>query len=251
MELGGVGPFAPRIWVVLDAGFSAQLKSILAETSFVEVQGSNEGRALILVQEEGMSHKPSLLLQLSTTDILRYWSLLTAEQRAAFLEARASDLGLLGEGADLVVRARISLENDTLFDRFAGFFHAFGCLERTVRSALESGKTREAEYRLFGKKYDSLGSLLDRVLAEHSTADEVDRYILTLCARQLCKEIARDYDEFWGQHRADTQTLDERFAAAGAIRERLVTTSGEGLDGFLDWFERWFLRRATPVEIEE
>lgn len=86
MELGSVGPLAPRVWVVLEAAFTGELQNILAETSFVEVDDSNEGRSLVLVQEEGMSHKPSLLLHLSTADILRYWSLLTVEQRAAFLE---------------------------------------------------------------------------------------------------------------------------------------------------------------------
>ena len=42
----------------------------------------------VLVQEEGMKSKPSALFDLSPSEILRYWSLLTAEQRAAFLEAR-------------------------------------------------------------------------------------------------------------------------------------------------------------------
>ena len=73
----------------------------------------------------------SLLFRLSATDILRYWSLLTQEQRAAFLEARAPEVALLGQGADLVARAKLALEKKTLFDRFAGFFHAFGCLERS------------------------------------------------------------------------------------------------------------------------
>src|SRR5262249_7420069 len=84
-------------------------------------------------------------------------------------------------------------ETDTLFDRFAGFFHAFGCLERAVRSALSDGRDKEASYRLFGKKYDSLGSLLDRMAADAQSGDPVDRYVIILCAKQLCQEIARDH----------------------------------------------------------
>src|SRR5690606_1012700 len=98
---------------------------------------------------------------------------------------------LTGQGADLVTRARVALDHDTVFDRFAGFFHAFGCLERGVRAALDDGREKEANYRLFGKKYDSLGSLLDRVLSDQEKLDQVDRYVIGLCARQLCQEIAR------------------------------------------------------------
>ena len=154
-----------------------------------------------------MSHKPSLLFRLSATDILRYWSLLTQEQRAAFLEARAPEVALLGQGADLVARAKLALEKETLFDRFAGFFHAFGCLERAVRESLDDGHDKDANYRLFGRKYDSLGSLLDRVASENKVDADVDHYVLFLCARQLCQEIERDYPDYWKEHSTDAKSL--------------------------------------------
>ena len=43
---------------------------------------------------------------------------------------------------------------------------------------------REAIYRLFGRKYDSLGSLLDRITGESGDGDPVDTYVMVLCARQ-------------------------------------------------------------------
>ena len=65
---------------------------------------------------------------------------------------------------------------------FAGFFHAFGCLERSVRKSLDDGQPKQASYRLFGKKYDSLGTLLERVAAQRETLDAVDGYgILMFC----------------------------------------------------------------------
>ena len=145
----GIPPLQSRVWTALESEFAQRIAELLAETSLFRVHGESDTPGYLLVQEEGMSHKPSLLLRLSAADILRYWSLLTAEQRVAFLEARAPEIALLGQGADLVARTKITLEGDTLFDRFAGFFHAFACLERAVRSALDANKEKERKLSPF------------------------------------------------------------------------------------------------------
>lgn len=249
IELGTVESLPSRIWTDAASDLSIRVCEMLGETSLFEVHGNGELPSLLLVQEEGMSHKPSLLLRLSAADILRYWSLLTPEQRAAFLEARAPELAMTGQGADLVTRAKIALEHDTVFDRFAGFFHAFGCLERAVRTALEEGNEKEANYRLFGKKYDSLGSLLDRISSEQDKLDSVDRYVISLCAQQLCQEIARGYPKYWKAHSIDVKLLETRFAGLNEIRLQMIEQHGESFRQFLNWFDRWFLKRAEPVEV--
>ena len=250
IDLGEVDSLPSRVWTDATKDLSRHVGELLEETSLFEVYEESETPTLLLVQEEGMSHKPSLLLRLSAADILRYWSLLTPEQRAAFLEARAPELAMTGQGADLVTRAKIALDHDTVFDRFAGFFHAFGCLERAVRAALDEGHEKEANYRLFGKKYDSLGSLLDRISSEQDKLDKVDRYVISLCARQLCQEISRRHPEYWKSHSADVKLLETRFAGLNEIRGQMTEQHGVGFRDFLDWFDRWFLKRAEPVEVE-
>jgi hypothetical protein len=252
ISLGSVPALPPKTWIEIDVVLAGRIAESLQETSLFTVYGNDDKPALLLVQEEGMSHKPSLLFRLSATDILRYWSLLTQEQRAAFLEARAPEIALLGEGADLVAQAKITLGEDTLFDRFAGFFHAFGCLEQTVRQSLDAGNEKEANYRLFGKKYDSLGSLLDRLASEDASGDDVDRYVLFLCAKQLCQEVEREYPDYWRAHRDDARSLVARFAYLDTLRKRLIEHNSNepewgGFESFLQWFDRWFLRRAKPV----
>jgi hypothetical protein len=197
-----------------------------------------------------MFRRPSLLLDLSPADILRYWSLLTAAQRAAFLEARAPELAMLGEGAALVARYAPLPQEDTFFDRFAGIFLAFGSLERSVRAALRDGRTQEAMYRVFGQKYDSLGSLLSRVLTDsaHEKGDLLDQYVITLCARQFVQELRRDHDAFWHEHATEAKRLQEQLGALTTLRERLIARQPTEMPRFLDWFDAWFLRRATPVE---
>ncbi len=250
VEVGRILPLTPRTWTELPPEIGKRIGELLRETSLFQVYGAGVASALLLVQEQGMSHRPSLLLDLSVADILRYWSLLSVEQRAAFLEARAPECGQWETGSHLVTKARLAVQNDTLFDRFAGVFHAFGCLERAVRSALDADNEKEATYRLFGKKYDSLGNLLDRVASDVGSVDDVDRYVTVMCARQLCKEVSRDYPDYWSAHTADSRGLEDRFTASGQIRQRLLEQNPADFAEFLAWFDDWFLRRATPV-VEE
>ena len=199
-----------------------------------------------------MSHKPSLLANLSVQDILRYWSLLTPEQRGAFLELRATELIKTGQGLDLVIAQKLQAGQNTLFDRFAGFFHAFGCLERSVREALEKGREQEAVYLLFGKKYDSIGSLLMRVAATDASQDDVERYLLALCAVQVCQKVKTEFPEFWQKHNGDARAIEClcRETAANK-RETVVVKSPEEMRSFLEWFEPMFLKKASPVESDD
>lgn len=246
--LGEVASLPPGVWHDLPAEVAARLAQALETTSFVSVSGYGKEPALVLVLEEGMSHKRSLLMTLSAADILEYWALLTPEQRSAFLESRAPEVALLGQGADLVARSARMESHDTMFDRFAGYFHAFGCLERAVREQLEAQNPPAAVYRLFGCKYDSLGTLLDRVLTSGDVRDDVDRYVILLCAQQLRRELGRAFPEFWTEHAADAAALDVTLQRACQVRERLLERDGASMAPFLDWFDRWFLSRAARVE---
>jgi hypothetical protein len=251
---GGVAIFqvaglASREWVALDAEASRQLEQTLASTSLLEVVGEGPEPGLLLVQEEAMSHRPSLLLELSVADILRSWALFTVEQRAAFIEARAR---IAGDDEPLVAKVAPLPVEATLFDRFAGVFHAFGCLEERARDALDEGRKREADYRLFGKKYDSLGCLLERVLTDVNagTGDRVEQYVVVLCARQLLDELGRAYPDYWAEHRDDVERLDAQLAEAAPLRAALAGGHAE-MPAFLDWFERWFLTRAEALPEED
>jgi hypothetical protein len=248
IEIVSFSMLSSRTWTVLHERVAESIASLLIETSIFEVHGETPEPGLLLVQEEGMAHKPSILMSLSVADILRYWALLTVEQRAAFLEARMPEVALHGAGADLVAGARIVAEGETLFDRFAGVFHAFGCLERDIRAALDAGRDKDVEYRLFGRKYDSLGSLLDRISTPGDDSKDVDQYVIVLCARQLCREIARDYADAWVSHAAEVKQIEARFTSLSAIRDRLIASNSGDFAQFLSWFDDRFLRRAIPVE---
>ena len=199
-----------------------------------------------------MAQRPSLLFDLSATEILRYWSLLTKEQRAAFLEAHAPEMALTGEGASLVTKHARLVDRDSFFDRFAGIFISFGQLEKSVRESLATGKHRAAEYRLFGQKYDSLGRLLSRIQEDLAkTANSlVEPYVMALCARQMVNELRKDLPDFFGEHAEEAKRLEEQLGVTVELRKRLSEGENRTMTEFLPWFEEWFLMRAKPVEQE-
>lgn len=243
--LFAITPLVPQEWIALDQSIGLRLKSILHGTSILTVHGDGDEPGVLLVQEEGMAYRPSLLQDLSAADILRSWSLLSPEQRSAFIEARADDLMLLGSaGAELVASARLAQKEDSMFDHFAGFFHAFTCLEKSIEEARQEDDDRKATYLLFGKKYDSLGTLLARILNDQAAHDLVDRYVMISCARQLVQKVRARWPAFWSAHAADVQELEGVFEKAAAIRSELLREDPREMPRFLDWFDAWFFQNV-------
>jgi hypothetical protein len=250
VSLGKLEALPPKQWTRLNDDLAAQLSEQLKETSFVDVFGFGKRPGLLLVQEEGMYKKPSLLFKLTVSEILRYWAMLTPDQRTAFLEAKAPELLTSGEGSELMARVKATLSEETFFDRFAGYFHAFNCLRNDVRKQLKAGREREANYRLFGRTYDSLGTLLDQLLTDSGLTEDVDRYVILLCARQLFKDLSKEFPDYWKERADEVRRLDETLAKGAEIRERLSKKDPVTMPSFLDWFDGWFLRRAAPLEAE-
>jgi hypothetical protein len=243
LTLGDVPKLASQTWVTLDGLLAARLRDVLRRTSFIDVVGDRPEPVPILVQEEGMWQKPPFLTSLSVRDILRYWSLLTPEQRNDFLASRGIEQ--IGVGGELVTRYELQGETDSLFDRFAGVFHGFDSLRTSVLAALDEGNEKVLLYRLFSSKHDSLGSLLER-MATDDKRDPVEQYVMALCARQLRDELVRAYPEFWRAHAAEATKLDAAVLQAERVRSSLPAED-PSIPAFLDWFEGWFLKRAQPV----
>jgi hypothetical protein len=240
-----IATLVPRDWTPLPKDAARALTRILESTSFLTVMEDGGTPATILVQEEGMAHKPSILLSLTAADILRYWALLTPEQRAAFLDAR---MGAIPEAlAQLGIDGHpLAQTQSSIFDTFAGIYHAFGALEQFVVDALQAGRVKEAEYRLLGKKYDSLPSLIERVQKQPDETDLVSRYVMVLCAKQLVRRVERDASEFRERHASAFRALKAQIARAERVRDQLSFGTADERVAFLEWFERWFLTRAEP-----
>ncbi len=139
ITLGEVEALSSRAWTNLTQGLSDGVGKMLEETtSLFEVHGEGETPRLLLVQEKACLTQTIAATSIITSDILRYWSLLTAEHRtsACFLGPELLELGLTEQGADLVTRAKIALDNDTgLRSVLRGFFHALWMPGTSVQAA--------------------------------------------------------------------------------------------------------------------
>ena len=259
----------PRHWQRLPATASGHLERLLASTSFVTVD-EGEGPITILVDELGMDRKPSLIHSMSVSDILKYWAQLTPEQKAEHLARHFAALDELPELRGL--RQQVLQTQDSVFDRFAGTFHAFHCLEARVDELLDDDDPRKASALFFGRHIDCLPYLLERVSRAGSTPtpdpspdaggdiasgaafddgrDAIDRYLIVLCARQLVDRTKKRYPAFTEAYRADFRSLEQTIAGLDRFRHEIAARGGTDMATFLPWFERWFLLRveadATP-----
>ena len=224
-------------WVALSEKDSARVAEILRSTSFLLVR-HDKGEWRVLVREENMGYRPSMLAELTPEEILEYWSLLSPEQRANFLELRGEWEETL-EGLHLRKSKRLD-SRGTLFDRFAGIYHAFGCLKQYIDTAVEEGREREAEARLFGAKYDSLPSLLQKTI-DNDDWDPVVRYVTFLCAQQLRDDAEKRWPSLFESIGERSAQLDQLIEHLETVRRQLPLSEIEGADAFLDWYEPAFL----------
>ena len=225
-------------WCVCDDNAAARVGENLASSSFVVLR-RGDAHWRVLVREEGMAHRPSILSELSPDEILEYWSLLSAEERAAFIERHAA-FGEAIEGIPAAERNPLG-PGDTLFDRFAGVFHAFGCLRRNIEKALEDERHEEAEMRLLGAKYDSLPELLRKML-EREDGDAVLGYVTFLTAKQLRDALYKRDRQFFRDRKPLVRQLDRLIAAGVKRRDEIFLSNDAQAGAFLEWFEPVFLK---------
>ena len=221
-------------WTSCPKQASARLRDLLVSTSFLLI-GHNGHWWRVLVREENMGHRPSVLMQLTPEEILEYWSLLTPAQRAHFIEFRVVDHV---EGLAIGRTERLQSRN-TLFDRFAGVYHAFGCLERAADEAIENGREHDAEVRLFGAKYDSLPSFLEKTV-QRVDGDPILNYVTFLCAQQLRQTLRRRHPTFFRARRRHARQLERLLGRMPELRDAVPLPPDTGSE-FLDWYERAFV----------
>ncbi|MEU8166942.1 hypothetical protein [Micromonospora sp. NPDC049004] len=239
VHLFDVGQLERAVWTALPVDEAAILCERLRETSFLTAVAGDQ-RGIVLVHETGMAHRPSILLDLTPADILRYWSMLTAEQRNAYLSAHGE--ALRGPGERLTVAA----PPDTIFDRFAGIFHGFASLGRAVHDALDQERVEEARFRMFGAKYDSVPVLVEQ-MANETAGDPLDRYLMVLCAQQLADHVRGNFPAFWASDPAGASRLEEALSVRAVLREQLIARNDAEMGEFLDWYEPRFLGETAVV----
>lgn len=222
-------------WNVCDEVAADGIRSALERSSFVNIacEGS---QWRVLVREENCSHRPSLLRSLTPEEILKYWSLLSPEQRSEFLRIHVEDQI---EGLPSADRTKSGMV-DSVFSQFSGIFHAFGHFKRHIVECLTDSREMEAECRLFGAKYDSLPELLRKMLRAEDQ-DSVRLFITFLTARQLVEGLTVRFNAFFEEHDEMLQDLNLLIYEGLDIRDSVLPNQTDAGQEFLDWFEQMFL----------
>lgn len=225
---------------------AGKIRQLLNSTTFLEIH-HEKGKWRVLVREEGMSSRPSLLISLTPEEILMYWSLLSPAQQEYFImEKLAKEATLEGIVAG---NSHRYITYDTVFDRFAGVYHAFEQLIKHVNEAIAADRISEAECRLFGAKYDSLPLLLEKTISRKD-GDAVMRYITFLCAKQARNRVAKVHPKFIKSHRTQARNLNRLLKHLSIIRQELSPQIEDSRD-FLDWYEKMFLNLIEQPQIGE
>lgn len=242
-----ITPLKSEAWVSLPPECAVMVKNLLRSTSYVQVRAVDRPEVTVLIEEEEMAYKQSLMLDLTPEEILRYWSLLTPEQKENFILAHLLQRSAPGVPGSPVPK---SIAGESMFDRFAGIFHAFGRLEHHVREALDANVEGEAVYRLFGEKYDSLPNLVRKTIAAED-GDLVNRYITLLCARMTLDRIEDNHQAFAIAHKAQIKGMRKELDAVEQLRARFSFATPDERATFFEWFDKMFLKDMTPPPREE
>lgn len=233
-------------WNRFNEGQAKKIKNILPVTSLINIKTPDNRTGIVLIREDGMAKKPSLLTNLTAEDILRYWSLLSPEQKESFLGPIIAMQFGVSEYAESFTKEQ---SPDSMFDKFAGIFHAFGKLREHVFNAISNGRNNEAVYRLFGEKYDSLPKLIEKVI-EDDSIELVNKYVTLLCSLQLVRELGRrkESDEFKNFFKTDLKALKEKLKVIENIKSKFSFDSVDDRGKFFSWYEEMF---ALEISTEE
>lgn len=239
-ELFDLFPAEAGTWAAFDEAATPILHDALKASSLLQVRLPNGTSGVILVQETGMSRKPSMVVTFTAADIIEYWSRLTADQRATFLESRFGKGLVEDDLAELV--ARPGNDREGFFETYAGIFHGFEMLRGSIAEALNDGRDERADYLVFGERHDSLPSLLKKATEGADGLQVVDRYLILLCARQFLRELRRDHPDFARERAGEVRNLLALTLHTGP----LVKAMDLDADGraFIAWFEKHFLKRV-------
>lgn len=236
-------------WFPLSAEAAGALRDAI-ETGHNVVIAWAEGYAdtPILVEETGWAARPPVLTAaLTTADILEHWSLLSDLRREAHTEQVMQRRA--AEGDEAPVDDTPAWKGETMFHKLAGVLHAFFILDRRLREAVATGRTKTVEALVLSQQHDSLRTLLEK-LPEEDGFDAVQRLLVVLSARMLVEELDRELPELMAAHPTSAAAVralvdddaEERAWAAIDLGDEPGLPPGPA-------FRAWFRSQWFPDEV--
>jgi len=233
-----------RQWVLCPAA-PAALEAFLKVRSSLPLRtqmpaAEEKVKVNVLVQETGLTHKPSLLEGLSPEKILKLWAALGGSKENDLLLAWIQERLQAQLGASLGPRFPLG-DLASVFGIFARIFHSFRRFRKEIESCLQEGERRDlgrAKRMLFQPESYSLRAFIARAL-ESQDYSLVEQYLVGLCAKECLGGLRVN-----GALAGHEHVLAEMNAVIESlIRKREAFVLGElhkDRNRFFQWFEQKF-----------
>lgn len=236
-------------WENLSEAAATWLRSELPSGNLLHIRTGDRRPQPLLVEETGLQRPDHIRRALTPSDILKYWSYLDPIRRQELLEEAVDAKLRFLDGLAPVEAGPRAADQDkgprTMFDTFAGIFHAFLRLREDLKQAYDDGRKQLIVRRLLGTDRDSLRTLLDKVLApegEPTDVDPVEQVLILLSAQELYAVAEDEWVDILRQYPEARSEMEERLANLDRAWAKLDLGDMEDLEpqAFKDWFlDEW------------
>ena len=234
-----------RRWSTAPSDVTRALETSLRSSAVLTAALPSGRRGPILVEEVNHAAKPALLdgVTLTAAEILILWSLpdvRSRQQRIADYRTKTSS-----DEDDVEIAESAPGAEASMFDKFAGVFHAFACMRQRVEELAVARRTHDAAIQVYGQNFDSPRSALELSLSEPEP-DLALAYVTFACAEELHRGLRQRHPGVVDVSPHLVQSFEQLLKKRDAIRRQLVDAEPDGdgpeLEKFLRWFDRHFTR---------
>ena len=177
-----------RKTVPLDDEATRRLAEVLHSSCVVTATTDDGAEGPLLVIELHHDLKPALIdgMDLTPAEILALWSIPDLRKRLERVgRIRAK---LASNEPDLEHGDTTPPVSASMFEQFAGVFHAFGSFKTRIERAVADKSIRSAARMLYGQNLDSPSTVLTLV-RDQAAQDPALAYVTYRCASQLVESV--------------------------------------------------------------
>jgi hypothetical protein len=239
-----------RTTMTLAPDVAGRLRALLRTSCVVTATVDDGAEGPLLVIELNHDLKPALIegVDLTPAEILALWSIPDLRKRLERMGRNPAQR--VSNEPDLEHGDAVPPVPASMFEQFAGVFHAFASLRTRIEEAVADKHVRWAALLLYGQNMDSPSTVLSLV-REQAALDPALAYVTYCCARQLIDRVEADHPQVAGELPLQRDELITLVEHSDTLRRELLDSVEVGerdrLERFLDWFDQHFGDNAADV----
>lgn len=216
------------------------LRETLLRSCLVSVRLPDGREGPLLIEELNHELKPDLFegFELTPAEIFALWSIPELHERLAALAEGKARPG--HDEDDFEWAGSVSAPAPSMFERFAGVFHAFSSLRSRIDAAMADNKHLQAGRAMYAEQFDSPLYAL-KLVADRADEDLALAYVTYVSASLLDQYVHRTYPSLTRSLRTQRAVLVKQLQLKSHLRELIIERSDDpDMGRFLDWFDHHF-----------